>query len=51
VTEAPEHRDLVGAYLVGSPRLLDVRCRSVEQMGLVNALCRVVEDAESQVSN
>jgi hypothetical protein len=34
------------AYLVGSPRLLDVRCRSVEQMGLVNALCRFVEQAE-----
>jgi superfamily I DNA and/or RNA helicase len=34
------------AYLVGSPRLLDVRCRSVEQMRLVNALCRFVEQAE-----
>jgi hypothetical protein len=34
------------AYLVGSPRLLDVRCRSVEQMRLVNALCRFVEVAE-----
>jgi AAA domain len=33
------------AYLVGSPRLLDVRCRSVEQMRLVNALCRFVEAA------
>jgi uncharacterized protein len=31
------------AYLVGSPRLLDVRCRTVEQMRLVNALCRLVE--------
>jgi hypothetical protein len=28
------------------PRLLDVRCRSVEQMRLVNALCRFVEQAE-----
>lgn len=36
------------AYLVGSPRLLDVRCRSVEQMRLVNALCRLVEFAEEQ---
>jgi predicted RecB family nuclease len=36
------------AYLVGSPRLLDVRCRSVEQMRLVNALCRLVEVAEEQ---
>jgi predicted RecB family nuclease len=34
------------AYLVGSPRLLDVRCRSVEQMRLVNALCRFVEVAD-----
>jgi predicted RecB family nuclease len=33
------------AYLVGSPRLLDVRCRTVEQMRLVNALCRFVEHA------
>jgi predicted RecB family nuclease len=31
------------AYLVGSPRLLDVKCRTVEQMRLVNALCRLVE--------
>jgi hypothetical protein len=38
------------AYLVGSPRLLDVRCRSVEQMRLVNALCRFVEQAEESVS-
>jgi uncharacterized protein len=36
------------AYLVGSPRLLDVRCRSVEQMQLVNALCRLVEVADEQ---
>jgi len=35
------------AVLVGSPRLLDVRTRSVEQMRLVNALCRFVEMAES----
>jgi uncharacterized protein len=34
------------AYLVGSPRLLDVRCRSVEQMRLANALCRLVEFAD-----
>jgi uncharacterized protein len=37
------------AYLVGSPRLLDVRCRSVEQMRLVNALCRFVEMAEEDI--
>jgi predicted RecB family nuclease len=36
------------AYLVGSPKLLDVRCRTVEQMRLVNALCRLVEVAEEQ---
>jgi predicted RecB family nuclease len=34
------------AVLVGSPRLLDVRTRSVDQMRLVNALCRFVELAE-----
>jgi predicted RecB family nuclease len=33
------------AYLVASPRLLDVSCRTVEQMHLVNALCRLVEVA------
>jgi len=33
------------AVLVGSPRLLDVRTRSVDQMRLVNALCRFVEMA------
>jgi hypothetical protein len=38
------------AYLVGSPRLLDVRCRTVEQMRLVNALCRFVELAEEQAA-
>jgi hypothetical protein len=32
--------------LVGSPRLLDVRTRSVDQMRLVNALCRFVEVAQ-----
>jgi superfamily I DNA and/or RNA helicase len=37
------------AYLVGSPRLLDVRCRTVEQMRLVNALCRLVEMAEEDL--
>jgi predicted RecB family nuclease len=33
------------AYLVASPRLLDVNCRTVEQMRLANALCRLVEAA------
>jgi hypothetical protein len=31
--------------LVCSPRLLTVRCRTVEQMRLVNALCLLVEMA------
>ncbi|MBD0349280.1 MAG: AAA family ATPase, partial [Thermoleophilia bacterium] len=31
------------AYVVASPRLLDVRCRTVDQMRLANALCRLVE--------
>ncbi|HVM16792.1 MAG TPA: TM0106 family RecB-like putative nuclease, partial [Gaiellaceae bacterium] len=35
------------AYLVASPRLLDANCRTVEQMRLANALCRLVEMAES----
>src|SRR5204863_9341912 len=36
------------AYSVGNPRLLDVRCRTVEQMRMANALCRAVEMAEGQ---
>jgi uncharacterized protein len=35
------------AVVVCSPRLLEARCRSVEQMRLVNALCRFVETASS----
>jgi superfamily I DNA and/or RNA helicase len=34
------------AVLVCSPRLLEARCQSVEEMQLVNALCRLVEHAE-----
>jgi uncharacterized protein len=33
------------AFLVCSPRLLEARCRSIEEMQLVNALCRLVEVA------
>jgi uncharacterized protein len=33
------------AYLVCSPRLLEVDCRTIEQMRLANALCRFVEAA------
>ena len=36
------------AYVVASPRLLETSCRTVEQMRLVNALCRFVEIAEDQ---
>jgi uncharacterized protein len=31
------------AYLVASPRLLEVNCKTIEQMRLANALCRFVE--------
>ncbi len=34
------------AVLVCSPRLLEARCHSIEEMALVNALCRLVEYAE-----
>ena len=34
------------AYLVCSPKLLEVNCRSIPQMRLANALCRFVELAE-----
>jgi predicted RecB family nuclease len=36
------------AYLVCSPRLLEARCKSIEDMELVNALCRLAEYAERQ---
>ena len=38
------------AILVCSPRLLEARCRSIEEMQLVNALCRLVEVAEAQAA-
>jgi predicted RecB family nuclease len=38
------------AVLVCSPRLLSIRCRTVEQMRLVNALCLLVEMAEEQTA-
>jgi superfamily I DNA and/or RNA helicase len=34
------------AILVASPRLLEARCRTIDQMRLVNALCRFVEFPE-----
>ena len=36
------------AVLVCSPELLHIRCRNVEQMRLVNALCLLVEMAGEQ---
>jgi uncharacterized protein len=38
------------AYVVASPRLLDTECRTVEQMKLVNALCRFAEIAVNRRS-
>jgi superfamily I DNA and/or RNA helicase len=35
------------AYVVASPRLLESRARTVDQMRLINALCRFVELAET----
>jgi uncharacterized protein len=35
------------AYVVASPRLLEADCKTVEQMRLLNALCRFVEVAQS----
>ena len=37
------------AYVVASPRLLEASCKTVEQMRLVNALCRFVEVAEERI--
>jgi uncharacterized protein len=34
------------AYLVCSPRLLEARCKTIEEMELVNALCRLAEYAK-----
>ena len=39
------------AYLVCSPRLLDVDCKTVEQMRLANALCRFVELASWETAH
>ena len=38
------------AVLVASPRLLEIRCRTIEQMRMVNALCRFVEEAATRRS-
>jgi len=36
------------AFVVASPRLLESRARTIEQMRLINALCRFVDLAEAQ---
>jgi uncharacterized protein len=38
------------SYVVASPRLLEVSCRTIEQMRLLNALCRFVEGARESSS-
>jgi superfamily I DNA and/or RNA helicase len=38
------------AFLVASPRLLEVDARTIEHMRLANALCRFVEIAEEHIS-
>src|SRR5262249_9519579 len=38
------------AYLVCSPRLLEGNCRTIPQMRLANALCRLVEVADDQAA-
>jgi uncharacterized protein len=38
------------AIVVGSPELMDLRCRSVEEMRLVNLLCHLVQYAEEQAA-
>jgi uncharacterized protein len=38
------------AILVCSPRLLEARCHSIEEMELVNALCRLVEYARGSAA-
>jgi superfamily I DNA and/or RNA helicase len=35
------------AYVVANPRLLEADCKTVEQMRLINALCRFVEFSEA----
>jgi len=42
-------RGTVGGFPGGGeagPKLLEIRCRAIDQMRMVNALCRFVEDAE-----
>jgi uncharacterized protein len=34
------------AFVIASPRLLESRARTIDQMRLINAMCRLVEIAE-----
>ena len=38
------------AFVVASPRLLESPARTIDQMRLINALCRFVEMAEEQAT-
>ena len=40
--------DVCLAFVVASPRLLESRARTIEQMRLINALCRFADLAEAQ---
>jgi superfamily I DNA and/or RNA helicase len=39
------------SIVFASPRLLDVPCRTIEQMRLINALCAVADHARSQTAS
>jgi uncharacterized protein len=36
------------AYIVASPRLLEIECHTIEQMRMANALCLFVDNADSE---
>ena len=40
---------MCAAFVVASPRLLESRAQTIEQMRLINALCRFVEMADEQM--
>ena len=42
-------RAMCAAFVVASPRLLESRAQTIEQMRLINALCRFVEMADEQM--
>ena len=52
--QSPECRDsraMCLAIIVASPRLLESHARTIDQMRLINALCRFVEIAEEQAAS